>query len=91
MSLDVWFKDDIRNTLVAIDTASADAITRAAAGPHGNHAMRLYREGFQDAVKAVATAFGISIPTKLSDPLYSNLRLPENWIEVEHANDLDGA
>ena len=91
MSLDVWFKDDIRNTLLAIDLASAAAVTRAASGPHGNHAMRLYREGFQDAVKAVATAVGITIPNNLSDPLYSNLRLPENWIEVEHANDLDGA
>lgn len=91
MSLDVCFKDDIRNTLLAIDLVSAAAVTRAASGPHGNHAMRLYREGFQDAVKAVAAAFGITIPNNLSDPLYSYLRLTENWIEVEHANDLDGA
>ena len=91
MSLDVWFKDDIRNTLIAIDLASAASATQAASGPRGNHAVRLYREGFQDAVKAVAMAFGIQISSKLSEPLFTNLRLTEDWIEVEHAQDLDGA
>ena len=91
MSLDVWFKDDIRNTLIALDLASAASATQSVSGPRANHAARLYREGFQDAVKAVAVAFGIHLPVKPSEPLINRLRLTEDWLEVEHAQNLDGA
>jgi len=55
MSLDVWFKDDIRNTLRALDATSAVTTFRMAT----NSRDAAYRQGYADAMRAVALAFGI--------------------------------
>ena len=62
MSLDVWFKDDIRNTLLALNETSRDthALARSVAGESESTAH--YRSGYADALRAVAIAFGIAVP-----------------------------
>lgn len=52
--LDVWFKDDIRNALRAVDSANADLFEII-----NNSEMQLYRQGYEAAVRAIAEAFGI--------------------------------
>lgn len=52
--LDVWFKDDIQNALRAVDMANAD-LCKTINTPE----MRLYRQGYEAAIRAVGEAFGI--------------------------------
>jgi basic membrane lipoprotein Med (substrate-binding protein (PBP1-ABC) superfamily) len=52
--LNVWFKDDIKNTLSAIDSANAE-LFKAIDTPE----MRLYRQGYEAAIRAIAEAFGM--------------------------------
>jgi hypothetical protein len=62
--LGVWFKDEIKNTLLALDAANLD-IAQHVDTPE----MRLYRKGYEAAIQAMATAFGISYtPVSISDP-----------------------
>lgn len=51
--LNVWFRDDVKNTLSAIDAANAE-LFEAIDTPE----MRLYRQGYQAALRAIAEAFG---------------------------------
>lgn len=55
MSLDVWFRDDIRRVLYALDEASRAAQAHASTGAP----ISSYRAGYSDAMRAVAIAFGI--------------------------------
>lgn len=52
--LDVWFKDDIKNTLRAIDSANAEVFNTI-----DTSEMQLYRQGYEAAIRAIAEAFGI--------------------------------
>jgi hypothetical protein len=52
--LDVWFKEDIQNALKAVDSANAE-LFKVINTPE----MRLYRQGYEAAIRAVAEAFGI--------------------------------
>ena len=56
LSLDVWFRDDIRNALVAVDSANLD-IASVVDTPE----VRIYRRGYEAAIRAVAAAFGIQM------------------------------
>ena len=58
MSLDVFFQPDVARSLAAIAQAHTDAARLM------NHTTRTqgYREGYADALKAVAVAFGLSQP-----------------------------
>lgn len=67
MSLDVWFKDDIRNTLLALNETSRDTHARLAALAADPSAAHEYRSGYGDALRAVAVAFGIATP-QTSEP-----------------------
>ncbi|MBI5879941.1 MAG: hypothetical protein HZB53_20020 [Chloroflexi bacterium] len=53
--LAVWFAGDIANTLRAIDAAHTATACRMAT----NAQDAAYREGYADALRAVALAFGI--------------------------------
>jgi len=62
--LGVWFKDEIKNTLLALDAANLD-IAQHVDTPE----MRLYRKGYEAAIQAMAVAFGISYATAtIPDP-----------------------
>jgi len=54
--LDVLFKDEIRNALVAIDQANRDI-----ADEIDTREMRLYRKGYSAAISALAAVFGIDL------------------------------
>ena len=67
MSLDVWFQQDIQNTLLALHSAQAaqpsrrepsDMITER---DHAGRECEAYRAGFQAALQSVALAFGIAL------------------------------
>ncbi len=88
MSLNVWVRDDIKNTLLALNEASGSLALRISSHADDVY-LQAYRDGYADALRAVAVAFGIMIPTP-PDPLPEALRLPRHWIEVED-DDVDGA
>ena len=52
--LGIWFRDGIKNILLAIDEANLDMVSR-----FDTPEVRIYRQGFAAAISAVATAFGI--------------------------------
>ncbi len=52
--LEVWFRDDIQNTLRAVDSANSD-LFKTISTPE----MRLYRQGYEAAIRAIGEAFGI--------------------------------
>ena len=68
--LGIWFRDGIRDVLLAIDEANLDMVSRFDAPE-----VRIYRHGFAAAISAVATAFGIryasprTTPTQTADIL----------------------
>ncbi len=62
MSLDVWFKDDIRNTLLALNETSHDTHAQLAALVGESATAQSYRLGYGDALRAVAIAFGVAAP-----------------------------
>jgi|YNPNPStandDraft_1061719.scaffolds.fasta_scaffold15091_3 hypothetical protein len=51
----VWFRNDILDTLTAIDAANWD-VAQYIDTPE----MRLYRKGYEAAIQAMAAAFGLS-------------------------------
>ncbi len=55
--LKVWFRDEIQNTLMAIDTANLDLVSAIDSAE-----MQIYRKGYAAAIRAVAAAFGIPYP-----------------------------
>jgi hypothetical protein len=61
MALDVYFKESIACILAATDAASSSAATLVATcnEPATVERVRIYRQGYRDALGAVATALGI--------------------------------
>ena len=54
MAVDLWFRDDIRNLLLALNASSAGAALLAQ-----DPAATAYRIGYQEALAAVALACGL--------------------------------
>ncbi len=60
MGLDLWFRDDVMRIL-----ASAHETMQActgAVGPISPELSETYRQGFVDALRAIAIAFGVAAP-----------------------------
>jgi hypothetical protein len=53
--LKIWFRDEIQNTLVAVDMANLDLFSSI-----DSPEMQMYRRGYVAAMRAVAAAFGLS-------------------------------
>jgi len=51
----VWFRDDILDTLSAVDSANWDVAQHIETSE-----MQLYRKGYEAAIRATALAFGLS-------------------------------
>ena len=64
--LDIWFKDEILQTLKAVDMANLDV-----AGEIDSLEMRLYRRGFEAAIRSIAAAFGLDYEPPTSRPRQS--------------------
>ena len=62
MSLDVWFREDIRHILMAAERAHASSLAQAA-GATGTDlvALRAYNRGYRAALSAVALACGLHL------------------------------
>lgn len=56
MALEMWFQEDMRNILLAVNAASASTV---AAQQSDTPEMAAYRRGYQEALVAVALACGI--------------------------------
>ena len=69
MTLDMWWKDDIRNVLVGIDLACAQMAT-----DRSEDERRAFREGFRAALSAVAASLG-TYPTEANWPRQELLSL----------------
>ena len=57
--LDVWFKNDVARILASLHQASVDG---AASGDNSGTFGAGYRQGHDDALHAVAVAFGLAEP-----------------------------
>lgn len=68
MNLDMWFKDDIRNVLIGIEFASAQAFSNLT-----DSEQLAFRNGFCAALLAVAASFGI---VEREPPTLTQLRPP---------------
>jgi len=60
MTLDMWFKDDIRNILLGVELAARSQLPEAEA-----ETVRAYRAGFNAAITAIAASFGLFSQTSL--------------------------
>jgi hypothetical protein len=60
MGLDIWFREDIRNAILAADEASSSTARVCAAGGGDQVTLRAYLEGYRAALTTVALAFGLS-------------------------------
>lgn len=58
MPLDIYFPEHIARTLVALDTAS-ERTAAVACRDVELEPVRTYRQGYRDALLAVAVAFGV--------------------------------
>ncbi len=69
MALDLWFREDVTRILASTyETmrASTCAVGWEACGPGAHVASESaapYQQGFTDAVRAIAMAFGVATPT----------------------------
>ncbi|GEM_PF-2935625 len=55
--LKVWFRDEIQNALMAVDTANQDLVSNI-----DSVEVQIYRKGYAAAIRAIAAAFGIPYP-----------------------------
>jgi hypothetical protein len=60
MGLDVWFRDDVAHMLAAAhETLQASS---RGAPPLDPERAEAYHQGFEDALRALAVAFGLAVP-----------------------------
>ncbi len=59
MSCDIWFREDIRNILLAAERASACSLAQAEESTADLAALRAYRRGYHAALSTVALACGL--------------------------------
>lgn len=60
MGLDIYFKEDIRNALLAADEASTSTARACYPGPDRSVYLNAFLEGYRAALTTVALAFGLS-------------------------------
>jgi len=60
MSLDIWFREDIRHILMAAERASEVALAEGEESAADASALRAYRRGYRAALSAVALACGLA-------------------------------
>jgi hypothetical protein len=60
MGLDLWFRDDVMRILAS--THETIQACSGAVGPISPELSEAYRQGFVDALRVVAIAFGVAAP-----------------------------
>ena len=66
MGLDVWFRDDVARILASTQETLAQA--HGAVPPLDPERAGAYQQGFVDALKSVAVAFGLDVPRRTEKP-----------------------
>jgi hypothetical protein len=66
MSLDIWFREDIKNIILAAEQANVQAL-EAGLGSTDPELQRSYHQGFRAALSTLALAFGLA-PLPVHDP-----------------------
>jgi hypothetical protein len=61
MGLDLWFREDVARILASTHEAMRAAM--GATAPLDIESAETYQQGFADALRAVAVAFGVTAPT----------------------------
>jgi hypothetical protein len=74
MGLDLWFQDDVRRILAA--THETMVASMRAAPPLNLETAEAYQQGFGDALRAVAVAFGVTAPGQVT-------RSPVAWRTID--------
>lgn len=59
LGLNMWFREDIQFKLTSIMATVDGPLSMIGYTPE----LRAYRRGFEDAIRAVALTFGLSVPT----------------------------
>ena len=59
MALDIYFRADIARVLAALDTTNNRTVALLPEQTPGAEHIHIYRQGYRDALVAVAVAFGI--------------------------------
>lgn len=78
MALDIYFLEDIRNTLTALEQASERLSELAEIYGMDREAARLYHLVYTGALSDVARAFGLA----LAEPVETTLQIPARMKEV---------
>lgn len=66
MGLDLWFREDVARILAA--TQETMGATLGAITPSDAGTADAYRQGFEDALRAVGVAFGVMMPLSQVHP-----------------------
>lgn len=77
--LDIWFREDIKNIIMAADQANSEALT-AGLGFADPELQGAYMHGFRAALRTLALAFGLA-PLPLQDVDGWELQKPPELIE----------
>lgn len=75
--LKVWFRDEIHNTLAAVDTANFDL-----ASSIDSAEMKIYRKGYAAAIQAVAAAFGVAYSPRSLSSHQSQIVAATDWDHI---------
>jgi len=62
MGLDLWFREDVARILASTQETMRNSL--GAVSPLDPEAAGAYRQGFDDALQAVAVAFGVCPPSR---------------------------
>jgi hypothetical protein len=66
MGLDVWFRQDVARILASTQETLASSL--GAVPPLDRDLSGIYRQGFSDALQAIAVAFGLQAPGSVPAP-----------------------
>lgn len=77
MGLDLWFREDVTRILAsAYETMQAST---GAVDPQYPEVATIYRQGFVDALRTMAVAFGVSAPSFAEMEPEARRPIPRNW------------
>lgn len=79
MRLDIWFSEDIRNALLALDQASERTLALAEIYGMDPEIVRACRLAYNGALSDVGQALGLS----LGEPARTTLTIPARMVERE--------
>jgi hypothetical protein len=60
MGLDLWFREDVARILASTQETMRASLGAVSRPGEGQAAARAYQQGFEDALRAVGMAFGLS-------------------------------